>query len=75
MTKEQFFKEATGDLSRELARMHAVLFNLIAALRETELSSDQAEALKIATYELGKSQGRFFAKYADMAGGAKPENN
>jgi hypothetical protein len=75
MSKEKLWEKAAGDLAGELATMHAMLFNLIAKLRETELTRGQPTAINAAEFELMKSQKKFFATYADMVGGAAPENN
>jgi hypothetical protein len=75
MSKEEQFEKAAGDLATELATMHGTLFNLIAALRKTELTRGQPTAISAAEFELMKSQKKFFARYADMVGGAVPENN
>jgi hypothetical protein len=75
MSEEEFLKEAAGDLTVELAQMHATLFNLIIGLHHSKLSSEQAAMVDAAWAELEQSQKRFFAKYVDMIGGANPENN
>jgi hypothetical protein len=75
MTREQLLEKAAGELAQELALMHATLFNLIAALRKTQLSRGQPSAINEAEYELMKSQKKFFAAYADEMGGANPETN
>jgi hypothetical protein len=66
---------AAEDLAGELAQMHVALFNLIVRLYKTPLSSTQKDLLLAADTELVASQKRFFAKYADMIGGANPEDN
>ena len=75
MSKEELFEKAAGDLAGELAIMHGTLFELIAALRKTELTRGQPNAISAAEFELIKSQKKFFATYADMLGGAAPERN
>jgi hypothetical protein len=75
MSKEELFERAAGDLSAELATMHGTLYNLILALRNTKLSPSQRVLLEAANSELRHSQDRFFAKYADIVGGAAPERN
>jgi hypothetical protein len=72
---EQQLEKAAVELASELAIMHATLFNLIAALRKTQLSRGQPAAINEAEWELMKSQKKFFAAYADMLGGAAPERN
>jgi hypothetical protein len=72
---EKQFEKAAGDLAAELANMHATLFNLIAALRKTQLTRGQPTAINEAEWELVKSQKRFFATCADQLGGAAPERN
>jgi hypothetical protein len=72
---EKRFEKAAGDLAGELATMHATLFNLIATLRQSELTRGQPTAINAAEWELMKSQKKFFATYADMVGGAAPQNN
>ena len=75
MSKEELLEKAAGDLAAELAKMHGTLFNLIAALRKTELTRDQPTAISAAEFELMKSQKKFFTTYADTVGGAAPERN
>ena len=69
------FEQAAGDLAQELATMHGTLYNLIMALRNIEHSAGTSFLLTAAELELKASQKRFFAKYADMVGGAAPERN
>jgi hypothetical protein len=75
MSKEELFEKAAGDLAGELATMHGTLYNLILALRNTKPTPAQRVLIEAASSELRHSQDRFFAKYADMVGGAAPENN
>jgi hypothetical protein len=71
MSKEGLFEKAAGDLAIELATMHGT----IVALRNIELSRGQPTIINAAEAELIRSQKAFFAKYADMVGGATPERN
>jgi hypothetical protein len=75
MTKDQMLEKAVCDLAADLGAMHGTLFNLITALRNTKLTSGQPTVINAAEAELIESQHRFFAKYADMVGGAAPERN
>jgi hypothetical protein len=74
-TQAQLWEKAAGDLADELAKMHGVLFNLIAELRETRPVLAQRVLIEAANFELRRSQQRFFTKYGDMMGGAAPEDN
>jgi hypothetical protein len=75
MSKEELFEKAAGDLAGELATMHGTLFNLLLALRNTKPTPAQRVLIEAASSELRQSQERFFTNYAEMIGGAAPENN
>jgi hypothetical protein len=73
--KVEHLEGAVSELVTELAVMHGILMNIIAALRATNLANDQRLIVDGALAQLRESQKDFFAKYADQLGGAKPENN